>query len=374
MIASGDRLELGKFGPTGDKHSTGGVGDAITLVVAPLAASLGVRVAKMSGRGLGHTGGTLDKLEAIPGLRTRLAAEEFASQVRRIGVAIGGQSSDLAPADGALYALRDVTATVESIPLIVSSILSKKLASGTAAIVFDVKCGGGAFLSRREEAKALARELVAVSSALGLRASALLTRMDEPLGEAIGNANETAEAFAVLREEGPADVTELTRSLGVAMLVRGGIARDAGDATARLDAALRSGDAVRKAEAMVEAQGGNPRVVTDPTLLPSAATETPVPARRSGVLGAWDARALGEVLVSLGGGRRRKEDAIDPRVGIRLTRKAGERVAGGETIALVAGPSPGDGGMLRAVAEAATITEEAPPGGPPSIVLEEVSS
>ncbi len=378
MLRSGRVLSWkGLDRPTVDKHSTGGVGDKISIALAPWVASCGAAVPMIAGRGLGHTGGTLDKLEAIPGFRTRLSADAFSDQLRRIGVVIGGPSPDLAPADGALYALRDVTATVESIPLIVASILSKKLASGAQSIVFDVKCGGGAFLAGREEARGLARELVAVSTALGQRSSALLTRMEEPLGEAIGNANETAEAFAVLRGQGPPDVTELTRALGVAMLARSGIARDAADAAARLDRALQSGDALRRAEAMVEAQGGDPRAVTDASLLPRGATETAVPARRSGFVTGWNARALGELLVSLGGGRRRKEDAIDPSVGIRLLRKAGDRVAAREPIALVAAPAAAGGEILEAIARAATIadaaTGTATSGDPESIVLEEVN-
>lgn len=371
MLRSGRVLSWKDLGrPTVDKHSTGGVGDKISIALAPWVAACGAAVPMISGRGLGHTGGTLDKLEAIPGFRTRLDADAFEAQLRRLGVVMAGQSADLAPADGALYALRDVTATVESIPLIVASILSKKLASGTESIVFDVKCGGGAFLPARDDARALARELVAVGGALGLRASALLTRMDEPLGEAIGNANETAEAFALLRGQGPADCRELTLALGEAMLVRCGVSRDRADAAVRLDQALRSGEAVRRAEAMVEAQGGDPRVVTDPSLLPRPAVETPVVAPRGGFVTGWNARALGHILVDLGGGRRRKEEAIDPSVGIRLLRKAGDSVSAGEVIAVV-GTRAGDEAVLARVAGAVTIGDRSPAVEP--IVLEEVS-
>ncbi|HET7903224.1 MAG TPA: thymidine phosphorylase, partial [Candidatus Eisenbacteria bacterium] len=231
MLRSGRVLDWSSLDrPTVDKHSTGGVGDKISIALAPWVAACGAAVPMISGRGLGHTGGTLDKLEAIPGFRTWIGPDAFAAQLRRIGVVMAGASRDLAPADGALYALRDVTATVESVPLIVASILSKKAASGTKAIVFDVKTGGGAFLPGADETRALARELVAVAGLLGLSAGAWLTRMDAPLGEAIGNANETAEAFAVLRGEGPPDVAELTRALGAAMLVRCGAARDGADA------------------------------------------------------------------------------------------------------------------------------------------------
>lgn len=371
MLRSGRVLSWKDLGrPTVDKHSTGGVGDKISIALAPWVAASGASVPMISGRGLGHTGGTLDKLEAIPGFRTRLDADAFAAQLRRIGVVMAGQSADLAPADGALYALRDVTATVESIPLIVASILSKKLASGTESIVFDVKCGGGAFLPARDDARSLARELVAVGGALGLRAAALLTRMDEPLGEAIGNANETAEAFALLRGQGPADCRELTLALGEAMLVRCGVSRDRADAAARLDQALRSGQAVSRAEAMVEAQGGDPRVVTDPSLLPSPAVETPVVAPRGGYVTGWNARALGELLVDLGGGRRRKEEAIDPSVGIRLLRKAGDSVSAGDVVAVL-GTRAGDEAARARVAEAVTFGDRAPAMEP--MVLEEVS-
>ena len=371
MLRSGRVLAWKDLGrPTVDKHSTGGIGDKVSIALAPWVAACGAAVPMISGRGLGHTGGTLDKLEAIPGFRTRLDAAAFEAQVRKIGVAMAGQSKDLAPADGALYALRDVTATVESIPLIVASILSKKVASGTEAIVFDVKCGGGAFLPGLDNARELAKELVAVAALLGPKAAALITRMDEPLGEAIGNANETAEAFALLRGEGPADTMELTRALGAAMLLRAGVARDAGDAAARLETALRSGDALRRAEAMVEAQGGDPRVVADPARLPHAAVETPVQAPRAGFVAGWDARALGEILVEMGGGRRRKEDGIDPSVGIRLVRKSGDRVSPGETVAVVgtrAGGEDVSGRVARALAIA-----DAPPGAAP-LVMEEVN-
>ena len=371
MLHSGRVLTWKDLGrPTVDKHSTGGVGDKVSIALAPWVAACGAAVPMISGRGLGHTGGTLDKLEAIPGFRTRLDAATFDAQLRKIGVVMAGQSAELAPADGVLYALRDVTATVESIPLIVASILSKKVASGTEAIVFDVKCGRGAFLPGREEARALARELVAVATLLGPRASAFLTRMDEPLGAAIGNANETAEAFTLLRGEGPADSMELTRTLGAAMLVRSGLARDGGDAAARLDAALRSGDAVRRAEAMVEAQGGDPRVVTEPARLPRAAVETPILAPRAGFITGWDARALGEILIDLGGGRRRKEDTIDPSVGIRLVRKSGDRIAAGEAVALLEART-GDESARDRVLRALTIGDAAPARA--ALMMEEVN-
>jgi len=318
-----------------DKHSTGGVGDKVSIALAPWVASCGAMVPMLAGRGLGHTGGTLDKLEAIPGFRTRLSAAEVEAQIRRVGLAISGQSDDLAPADGALYALRDVTGTVESIPLIVSSIVSKKVASGASGIVFDVKCGLGAFMRTRENALTLARELTEVTRALGRNARALVTAMDQPLGAAIGNASETAEALDVLRQKAPPDLTELTRTLGAAMLVLAGVARERHEAEARLDRALEMGEAMRCAERFIQAQGGDPRVVTDPSRMKRAATETKVPAPTGGTVTALDGGALGRLLVAMGGGRRTKEDVVDASVGIRLLRKVGDAVAPGEALALI---------------------------------------
>ncbi len=371
MLASGRVLDWSSLDrPTVDKHSTGGVGDKISIALAPWVAACGAAVPMISGRGLGHTGGTLDKLEAIPGFTTTVAPEAFDAQLRRLGVVMAGASDDLAPADRTLYALRDVTATVESVPLIVASIVSKKVASGTRAIVYDVKCGRGAFLPDREEARALARELIAMSRGLGLNAGAWLTRMDSPLGRAIGNANETAEAFAVLRGEGPADVTALTRSLGASMLERCGVARDRDDAVRRLDAALGSGEAVRVAEAMVEAQGGDPRAVADPTRLPEAPVVTEVTAARDGVVAGWDARTLGEILVDMGGGRARKEDPIDAGVGIRLLRTAGDAVRVGDVVATIRTRSEG-AAPREAVGRSIDIRDAAE--SPATPLLEEVS-
>jgi len=336
LLRSGRTLDWKGVGrPTVDKHSTGGVGDKVSIALAPWVASCGAMVPMLAGRGLGHTGGTLDKLEAIPGFRTRLSAAEVEAQIRRVGLAISGQSDDLAPADGALYALRDVTGTVESIPLIVSSIVSKKVASGASGIVFDVKCGLGAFMRTRENALTLARELTEVTRALGRNARALVTAMDQPLGAAIGNASETAEALDVLRQKAPPDLTELTRTLGAAMLVLAGVARERHEAEARLDRALEMGEAMRCAERFIQAQGGDPRVVTDPSRMKRAATETKVPAPTGGTVTALDGGALGRLLVAMGGGRRTKEDVVDASVGIRLLRKVGDAVAPGEALALI---------------------------------------
>ena len=371
LMRSGRVLDWSGLGrPTVDKHSTGGVGDKVSIALAPWVAACGAVVPMIAGRGLGHTGGTLDKLEAISGFRTRLSAAEFEGQVRKIGLAIAGQGADLAPADGALYALRDVTGTVESVPLIVASILSKKAASGAAGVVFDVKCGAGAFMPGRGEAAALARELVAVLSGMGRKAHALVTAMDEPLGAAVGNANETAEAFAVLHRSAPADLMDVTQALAVRMLVLSGVARERHEAEARLDRALETGEALRRAERMVQAQGGDPRVVGDPGRLPRASVEMAVPAPRAGYVGAVDARRIGELVIAMGGGRRRKEDVVDPAVGVRLLRKRGDRVDAGEVLALIEARRDAPE-WTEAAARAYTIADEPPSKSP--LVLEEIA-
>jgi pyrimidine-nucleoside phosphorylase/thymidine phosphorylase len=370
MLRSGRVLRWDTLGrPTVDKHSTGGVGDKISIALAPWVAACGAAVPMISGRGLGHTGGTLDKLEAIPGFRTRVTTEEFEAQLRRVGVVMAGPSEDLAPADARLYALRDVTATVESRPLIVASILSKKLASGTAGVVFDVKCGGGAFMRTREDARSLARDLVDTARMMNTGATALLTAMDQPLGHAVGNGSEAAEAFAILRGEAPGDVAELTLRLAQEMLVLCGVAREPHEAEARLRLALESGRAVERAEAMVQAQGGDPHVVAEPGRLPRASVETPVRAGRSGFVASVDARAIGELLVDMGGGRQVKEQAIDHAVGIRLCRKGGQEVRAGETLAVIEAHRDAPEWAARALA-AYAIADAAPAAAP--LVLEAV--
>jgi len=367
MLHSGRVLAWNGIGrPTVDKHSTGGVGDKISIALAPWVAACGAAVPMIVGRGLGHTGGTRDKLEAIPGFKTNLNADEFAAQTRRIGVVIAGQSEDLAPADGKLYALRDVTATVESRPLIVASILSKKLAAGASGILFDVKCGGGAIMRTKEEALALGKELVETARELGRNARALVTAMDQPLGLTIGNSNETAEALAVLRGEGPPDVVALTRVLASAMLVLCGVARERHEADARLDTALESGSALQRAEAMIQAQGGDPRVTVDSSILPRAKQETKVTSDRRGFVSAIDARALGMLLVSMGGGRETKEQEIDHAVGVRLIRKVGDVVTAGETVAVI--EAHRDAPDWAETVNQAYRIEDAPPLAQPLIV------
>jgi pyrimidine-nucleoside phosphorylase len=372
MLRSGRVLDWSRLGrPTVDKHSTGGVGDKISLALAPWVAACGAAVPMIAGRGLGHTGGTLDKLEAIPGFRVRLTTEEFAAQLVRVGVVIAGQTEELVPADRELYSLRDVTATVESIPLITASILSKKFASGTSAVIFDVKCGAGAFMPTLEDARALARELVAVAKELRHQARAVLTDMDQPLGMAIGNANETAEAFAALRGEAPPDVMELTRALAAKMLLMAGVARERFEAEARVDRALESGEALRKAESLVQAQHGDPRAVSDPSRLPRAGVETPVLASRSGFVARIDPRALGVLLVAMKAGRSRKEDTVDPAVGIRLLAKRGAEVREGEALAVIEAHRDAPD-WAEAVKGAYTIGDAAP--DPVPLVLEEITA
>jgi pyrimidine-nucleoside phosphorylase/thymidine phosphorylase len=336
MIASGDRMDLGGIpGHKVDKHSTGGVGDKISLCLAPLVAACGVPVPMMAGRGLGHTGGTLDKLETIPGFRTALAPREFTRVLSRAGLVLAGQSARLVPADRLLYALRGATATVESIPLIASSILSKKVAEGTDALVMDVKVGLGAFLPMMPIAKILGRTLVTLGRDLGLEVRALLTAMDEPLGLEIGNTNELAEAIDVLRGGGPDDVRALTLRLGAEMLLLGRVARTRADATARLERAIASGEGLERFALCVRLQGGDPRVVDDPTRLPRARHQHVVRASRAGYVAAVDAGLLGRATTLLGAGRLRKEDHVDPGVGLTLHVKRGAKVARGEALCTV---------------------------------------
>lgn len=338
MVDSGARLDLaGVPGPIVDKHSTGGVGDKTTLVVAPLAAATGLTVAKMSGRGLGHTGGTLDKLESFPGLSVDLDAARFRAQARDIGLVIAGQSADLAPADGILYALRDVTGTVASLPLIASSIMSKKLAAGAQAIVLDVKVGRGAFLAGEADARALAEAMIALGAAADppRRVIAQLSAMDAPLGRAVGNALEVREALRTLRGEGPPDLERLSLRLAALLHVAAGTAPSVEAALPRVEAALRSGAALDKLRAMVAAQGGDATAVDDPDRLPRAPVVRTLAAARAGHVAAIDARAVGGVAVALGAGRRVKGAPVDPAVGIVLAVGIGEAVAAGQPLAQV---------------------------------------
>ncbi len=373
MLRSGEVLDLSRIpGRKVDKHSTGGVGDKISLPLAPLAAVCGVKVPMVSGRGLGHTGGTLDKLESIPGFRVDLPVARFSELVERLGVCLIGQTAEIAPADKKLYALRDATATVESVPLIASSILSKKLAEGIDALVLDVKVGRGAFMKTRKEARLLARTMVDLCRSMGRDCVALLTAMDAPLGSAVGNAVEVRESIEVLRGGGPADVRELTVRLGVEMLLLAAIEGKPEPARRRLEQALSDGSALRRFAELIEAQGGDPRVVDDPGRLPQPACRREVVAPRAGTIAFLDAEGVGLAAVELGAGRARKEDAVDPAAGLLLRKRPGDEVAAGEPVADLHANSEQrlDAGEARLLA-ALTIGNAAPRRGP--LVLERIA-
>ena len=353
MVRSGERLDLSRFGRVVDKHSTGGVGDKTTLVVAPLVAACGAPVAKMSGRGLGFSGGTLDKLESIKGYRVDLTTAEFLAQLERIGIVVTGQTADLAPADGRMYALRDTTGTVPSIPLIASSVMSKKIAVGAHAVVLDVKVGSGAFMKDVRSARELARAMVAIGVAHGLAVTCELTDMEQPLGRAVGNSLEIAEAIAALHGEGPPDLTQLTRVAGAEMLVRARRVRDTRAGLGAMDKAIASGAGFAKFRELVAAQGGDVSMVDDPAKLPRAPHVQSLPAPRTAYVAGIAADEVGLASVHLGAGREKKGDPIDHRTGIVLHAKVGDRVERGQPYADVhlAG-KPGDADAIAMVREA----------------------
>ncbi|HKG92061.1 MAG TPA: thymidine phosphorylase [Gemmatimonadaceae bacterium] len=363
MLASGATLDLSHLpAPRIDKHSTGGVGDKVSLVLAPLVASLGIAVPMMSGRALGHTGGTLDKLESIPGFRTDLSLDEAKAQIERIGCVLIGQTAEIAPADRKLYALRDQTATIESIPLIAASIMSKKLAEGLSGLVLDIKRGSGAFLPELDRGVELAQAMIRLGQDRGCPVVCLLTAMDRPLGRACGNALEVEEAVAALKGEGPPELLSITYALGAEMLVLSGVAPSHDIARRWMEVSISSGKAAQKFQQIIEAQGGNPAVVDDPAVLPQAAACEIYAAPRRGVVARVEPRAIGRGVIALGGGRRRIDDTVDPSVGFVITARPGDLVEAGEPLATVfardrAGVEEGQATLRQAI----FITDEADP-------------
>jgi pyrimidine-nucleoside phosphorylase len=363
MIASGERLDLAHLGrPRADKHSTGGVGDKVSIVLAPLVASAGVVVPMMSGRSLGHTGGTLDKLESIPGFRTDLSLAETRKQLEDIGCAMIGQTAEIAPADRKMYALRDATATVESIPLMASSIMSKKLAEDLTGLVLDLKRGSGAFLPDLDDVLELADVMIKLAVDHDCQCVALVTAMDRPLGRACGNALEIEEAIAALKGEGPPDLMSLTYALGAEMLVLAGAAPDLDTARRELEKAIGTGRAAQTFQRIIEAQGGNPSVVDDPAVLPQAVECEIYPAPRRGLVARVEPKAIGRGVTQLGGGRTRLGDVVDPTVGFVITARPGDWVEAGDPLATIfarsrAGIDAGKEVLLAAIA----IADEAEP-------------
>lgn len=361
MLESGASLDLSHLAvPRLDKHSTGGVGDKVSLILAPLVASLGAAVPMMSGRGLGHTGGTLDKLESIRGFRTRLSLDEARAQIDRIGCALIGQSEEIAPADRRLYALRDATATVESVPLIAASIMSKKLAEGLTGLVLDVKRGSGAFLPELDRGLVLATMMIDLGRRRGVPVVALMTAMDRPLGRACGNALELEEAIHALHGEGPPDLMRVTYALGAEMLVLGGLAPTRDAARRQMEVAISSGKAAERFRAVIEAQGGDPGVVDDPGRLPQAAACEVFTAARDGFVASVDPRRVGFGVIELGGGRSRPGEAIDHSVGFVIAARPGDLVRAKEPIAtIMAADDAGIEAGKRALGEAIVIDDEA---------------
>ncbi|MHA3066876.1 pyrimidine-nucleoside phosphorylase [Lacticaseibacillus saniviri] len=361
MLHSGDVLNLDQIpGIKVDKHSTGGVGDKISIPLAPLVASLGVPIPMISGRGLGHTGGTLDKLESIPSFNVNLSEKEFVNLVQEHGEAIVSASGDMAPADRRIYALRDVTGTVESIPLIASSIMSKKIASGTNALVFDVKVGNGAFMKTEEDATKLAEALVSIGKQANIDSVALLTDMSQPLGITIGNSLEIAESIAILRNQGPKDVRDLTIKLAAQMLVLGQKAPSLEVAIGLAEDALRDGRALKKFKQLIQDQGGDPAVVDNPKLLPQAQYKIAVKAPRAGYVVGIDTNALGVAVMQLGGGRAKKDAALDLAVGLVLHKKLGTPVSEGDTLAMIHANQEDVSAIAAQVQQAYTIDSNVP--------------
>ena len=369
MARSGDRVDLSHIpGIKVGKHSTGGVGDKVSIVLAPLAAACGVTVPKMSGRGLGHTGGTLDKLESIPGFRVALSLEEYQTMLARVGCCLISQTASIAPADKTLYALRDVTGTIESLPLIASSVMSKKLSEGSNALVLDVKCGRGAFMQRPAEARALARSLVSIGTAAGVRTEAFITRMDVPLGRAVGNALEIAECIELLKGKGPTDLAEVIVRLGTRMVRLAEQAATDEEAEAKVRQALSSGTGLAKLRDMIAGQGGDASVVDDVSRLPSAALNRMIPAPRAGFVTSLDALLVGRAALALGAGRDKKGDAVDLSAGLLLHKKPGEAVKSGEPVLELRYNDPARLASATALATQAIVVGDLAPAPQPLVL------
>jgi len=373
MVESGERLDWSDMaGVAVDKHSTGGVGDKTSLILAPLAAACGVLVPMMSGRGLGHSGGTLDKLESIPGFRVRLDVPEMRSVLEKVGFVMISPTDRVAPADRALYHLRDVTATVESIPLISASIMSKKIAEGIRGLIMDVKCGSGAFMKTREDARALAKSLIGIGNANGVKTEALLTAMDVPMGRMVGNALEVKECIEVLRGEGPDDVRDVSVELAAKMVRLGGAAGSLDEARRKVRHALASGQGLERFRRMVEAQGGDPRIVDNMDLLPAARQRMVIRAARPGYARGWEAERVGRATVLLGAGRNRVEDKVQPGVGAVVLARPGDPVREGDVLLELHYRDDDRLPGALALLEGACPIDDAPPAVGP-MILEEVS-
>lgn len=362
MLHSGDQLDLSDIpGVKVDKHSTGGVGDKVSIPLAPLVAAAGLIVPMISGRGLGHTGGTLDKLEAIPGYTVEINEDAFKRQLKEVGCIIAGATGNIAPADKKIYALRDVTDTVDSIPLIAGSIMSKKIASGTDALVMDVKTGSGAFMKNEEDAKALARALVDIGKGVGMDIMAVISDMNQPLGRAIGNALEIEESIALLKGEGPDDLLDLVLTIGSQMLHMGGKATTLEEGRSILESHIADGSALERFRMMIEAQGGDGAVIDDPTIMPQARYHIPIIAGKEGVVTAMTSDKLGLASMMLGGGRATKDDVLDYAVGLTLNKKVGDSVAKGETLLTVHSNREDIADVERLIRNNITIGKEAQP-------------
>ncbi|MGO8949435.1 MAG: thymidine phosphorylase [Ktedonobacterales bacterium] len=374
MLHSGKELRVRDYvAPVADKHSTGGVGDKVTVAVAPLVAACGLPVAKMAGRGLGYTGGTIDKLESISGLRTVLSPRTFVKLLRQHGLALSAQSANLAPADGKIYALRDVTGTVESIPLIAASIMSKKLAVGPSHLLLDVKVGSGAFMKTESGARRLAQTMVRIGKDAGVRTQAVLSSMEQPLGRAVGNALEVAEAVDVLRGNGPADVTMICLHEAAALLALAGVVAGEAEGHARARAAMADGSGLEKLVEVVAAQGGDARQVEDTSRLPVAPVRELVPASRTGYIAAIHAERIGRASAHLGAGRSRKGDPVDHAVGLLLLAKVGDCVRAGEPLVEIHARSTESAHSIREEVESAYCWSEVAPAAPSPLILGTIS-